>query len=243
MKNNNNTLLDLISVSKEYPIYSSVVHKIIMYKQVLKDVNLKIFPSTTIGILGESGSGKTTIAKLITMIEKVSSGKILFEGVDITNFSLKTFATKVQMVFQNPSASLNPKLTIGYLLKERVKQYYNLINEKKEEKFFLEKMLEFLDIVKLPNKILNMYSSQLSGGQRQRVAILLSIVLHPKLLILDEPLSSLDISLQSQVLNFLSEIKTKFNLTYIFITHDISLAEYFCDKIFKLENGVINEIS
>ncbi|MFQ3675225.1 MAG: dipeptide/oligopeptide/nickel ABC transporter ATP-binding protein [Endomicrobiia bacterium] len=213
-----------------------------MYKQVLKDVNLKIFQGTIVGLLGESGSGKTTIAKLISCVEKVSSGEIFFENENLKNISVKSLATKVQMVFQNPYAILNPKLTVGYLIKERVKQYYNLTNYKKGKNFVLNNVLEFLDIVKLPQKILNMYPSQLSGGQRQRVAILLSLILRPKLLILDEPLSALDVSLQAQMLNFLNEIKTKFNLTYIFITHDISLAEYFCDKIFKLENGVVNEI-
>lgn len=238
---NNKFLLKLDCVKKYYPIYSSVLQRIINYKKVLENVSFSMLEGEVNGILGESGSGKTTIAKLITRRELCDAGKIIFPDGEIKQLSTKSMAKNVQMVFQNPYSALNPKHKIEFILKERIVQYYKLNNINFTERVIKEQISELLEMVKLPEDILSKYPLELSGGQRQRVAILAAVVLKPRLVILDEPLSSLDISLQAQILNYLSEIKKKYRLSYLFITHDRNLAEYFCDKIFVLREGVLNE--
>lgn len=234
---NNGILLTLSSVTKSFPIYSTILRRVVAIKEVIKNVSLEVEKGITLGLVGESGSGKSTIAKLICNLEKPDNGKIFFENKDITTLSRVELARYVQMVFQNPYASLNPKLKISYLLNERTKMVFRNKNVSgKEIQGYIEEML---DIVKLNKDILNFYPYQLSGGQKQRIAILLAIILNPKLIIFDEPLSALDVALQAQLLNFFNELKEKFKFTYIFITHDIDVAEYFCDKIVKVENKTL----
>ncbi len=236
MKNN---ILEVRNVTKSYPVYSQLLHTKITKKIVLKNITFSLEENTALGVLGPSGCGKTTLAKIIARIEQPDSGEVLFEGRNIFSYPNKTFACMVQLLFQNPYSMLNPKLNIGFLIKERVRQYFKLNNTKVEDSTVNKKISELLETVKLSPDVLKMYPYQLSGGQRQRVAILLVLCLYPKLLILDEPLSALDVSLQAQMLNFFAELKQQFKFSYIFITHDENLAEYFCDQIIKIENGEI----
>jgi ABC-type glutathione transport system ATPase component len=235
---NESILLEVRNVTKSYSIYSTLFQVEIAKKPVLRNISFSLEYNTSLGILGPSGCGKTTLVKIISKIEQPDSGDVLLEGKSINSYSKEEFATKIQMLFQNPYAMLNPKLSIGFLLKERVKQNFVLTGQKVDNKIIYSRINELLEIARLPKNILNMYPHQLSGGQRQRVAILMVLSLYPKLVILDEPLSALDISLQAQMLNFFSELKEKFKFSYLFITHDKNLAEYFCDKIlYMYEDG------
>ena len=234
----NQFLLEVRNVTKSYSIYSTLFQVEVAKKTVLRNISFSLEYNTSLGILGPSGCGKTTLVKIISKIEQPDSGEVLLEGKSINSYSKEEFATKIQMLFQNPYAMLNPKLSIGFLLKERVKQNFVLTGQKVDNQIIYSRINELLEIARLPKNILNMYPHQLSGGQRQRVAILMVLSLYPKLVILDEPLSALDISLQAQMLNFFSELKGKFKFSYLFITHDKNLAEYFCDKIlYMYEDG------
>lgn len=243
MRNNTqNKILEVISLTKTYPVGVNMLQIATGRKTILKDLSFELYSGVTLGILGPSGVGKSTLVKIICRIEDYDSGKILLEGKDIKEYSAEEFATRIQLLFQNPFSMLNPKLTVGFVLKERIKQYFKLNKQDYDNKKIQSVAEELLSFCKLPPQILSMYPHQLSGGQRQRVAILLVLCLYPKILILDEPLSALDVTLQAQMLNFFAEIKEKFGLTYIFITHDINLAEYFCDKILYLHEDGSYEI-
>ncbi|MCS7151869.1 MAG: dipeptide/oligopeptide/nickel ABC transporter ATP-binding protein [Endomicrobia bacterium] len=242
MKNNfqnvSEKVLVVSSLTKTYFVKSGVFQVGLQRKTIIRNLSFELSAGTNLGILGPSGVGKSTLAKIICRIEDFDSGEVIVDNRDIKEYSRKEFASKVQLLFQNPYSMLNPKLTIGFLLKERFKQYFYLQNKPYDENIFRDSIEELLKLSKLSTEILKMYPYQLSGGQRQRVATITVLCLYPKILILDEPLSALDISLQAQMLNFFYEIKEKFNLTYIFITHDRDLAEYFCDKILYLhEDG------
>lgn len=235
MKNN---ILEVKNLSKSYPIYSEFLHIEIARKRVISNLSFCLEENKTLGILGASGVGKTTLVKIISKIETPDEGEILIDAKNIKNYSFKEFALKLQLLFQNPYSMLNPKFKVGFLIKERIKQYFYLRNLKFNKNDIELKIKEMLSVTKLPKEVLSMYPYQLSGGQRQRVAVLLVLCLYPKILILDEPLSAMDVSLQAQILNFLSDIKEEFKLSYIFVTHDKNLAEYFCDNLLILyEDG------
>ncbi|MCS7230839.1 MAG: dipeptide/oligopeptide/nickel ABC transporter ATP-binding protein [Elusimicrobiota bacterium] len=235
MKDN---ILVVKDLTKSYPIYSELLHIEISRKKVFSNLNFSLEYNKTLGILGPSGVGKTTLVKIISKIEEPDYGEVLIENKNIKDYSFKEIALKLQLLFQNPYSMLNPKFKVGYLIRERIKGYFKLNNLEVDKRDIDLKIKELLEVTKLPIDILDMFPYQLSGGQRQRVAMLLVLSLYPKILILDEPLSALDVSLQAQMLNFLGEIKEKFKLSYIFITHDKNLAEYFCDNLLILyEDG------
>ncbi|MCX7956775.1 MAG: dipeptide/oligopeptide/nickel ABC transporter ATP-binding protein [Endomicrobia bacterium] len=234
----NNAILEVKNLTKKYSIYSELLHVKIATKTVLSNVSFSLQQNKILGILGPSGVGKTTLVKIISKLEEADSGEVIIDNKNIKEYSFKDFACKLQLLFQNPYSMLNPKFNIEFLLKERIRHYFVLNNFTSNNLVVKQKIEELLEIVKLSSEVLKMYPHQLSGGQRQRVAILLVITLMPKILIFDEPLSAMDVSLQAQMLNFLFEIKEKLKLTYLFITHDKYIAEYFCDNLLILyEDG------
>ncbi len=235
-------ILEVKSLSKSYSVYSNLLQLEIDKKIIFKNLSFVLKFNTSLGVLGASGVGKTTLIKIVSRIEEPDSGEIILDGKNIKEYDYKEFATKLQLLFQNSFSMLNPRYKIKFLIKERVKQYFKLNNLEYNKKIINQKIEELLEITKLPKTVLDAYPYQLSGGQKQRVAILLIISLYPKIIILDEPLSALDISLQAQMLNFFLELKEKFKLSYIFITHDRNLAEYFCDNILVLHEGGSYEI-
>ena len=195
----------------------------------VKDVSLKIYKGEIYALAGESGCGKSTLAKSIVKLVEPESGEILFEGNSIFNqrsIEKKLYPSKVQMVFQNPYSSLNPKMKIGEILKEPLDINTNLSKSEK-----LSKIKSILSDVGLQESSLELYPHQFSGGQRQRIAIARALILEPKLLIADEPVSALDASIQAQIINLLKDLKQKHDLTILFISHDMNVIRYLADRV------------
>ena len=240
----NNLILKVINLSVDYTSNNSLLfpwEKTNIFRAV-EDINFEISEGETLGIVGETGSGKSTIAKAIVNILKVSSGKIFFQSNQISNLdekNMRPFRKEIQMIFQDPLASLNPRMNVGEIISEPLKTHYpNLgINEIKMQ---VQDIMENVGL--LPNQI-NRYPHEFSGGQCQRIGIARSLILKPKLIICDEPVSSLDVSIQAQVINLLKELQLKFKLTYLFITHDLNIAKHMSDNIMVLNLGKMIEIN
>ncbi|MFH2068042.1 MAG: dipeptide/oligopeptide/nickel ABC transporter ATP-binding protein [Candidatus Omnitrophota bacterium] len=206
--------------------------------EVLKKINLTVAKGEIVGILGDSGSGKSTLAKIILHLLPPSSGKITYDGRDIFSFSKQEtsfWRKKVQIVLQNPFRSLPPRRRVGDILGEVI--HYHRVKNRSEEKDYIAQLLR---LVGLSADDGSKFPFQFSGGERQRVAIARSLAVNPEFLILDEPTSNLDLSIQAQVINVLTELRQKLNLTYLFISHDRNLADYFCDRLLELKSGMLN---
>lgn len=203
------------------------------------NINFQLKKGEILGIVGESGCGKSTLARIIMNLEKPDSGEVILNGNNIIGLKGKKLSSvykDIQMVFQDAVASLNPKMTIGESIKEFVCSLCSLTKEDRENT--VEKLLE---LVGLPKEFKNRYPHELSGGQCQRVAIARALSSHPKVLICDEATSALDVSVQAQVLELLLKMKEEFNISYIFITHDLALLSSFCDRVLVMNNGNIVE--
>jgi len=232
-------ILEVKNIEKTY--YSKI--GIFGKKQTFKaidNVSFSVFSGETKGLVGESGSGKSTIGNAILQLEKATKGQIFYNGIDIVKLSekeIKSFRREIQIVFQDPYSSLNPKMTIGKAIIEPM-QVHKLYKNDKQRK---QKAIEILERVGLSQEHFSRYPHQFSGGQRQRIGIARTIALQPKLIVCDESVSALDISVQAQVLNLLNELKENFGFTYIFISHDLAVVKYMSDKIIVLNKGQIEE--
>ena len=236
----NPPLLEVQNVEKIYLSKIGLFGKKIEFKAV-DDVSFKLYEGETVGLVGESGCGKSTLGNAITLLDKPTNGTILYKGRDITNLSKheETLIRKeIQIIFQDPYSSLNPRLTVGQAIMEpmRVYQLYGNSEERKA------KALEILDKVGLGETAFNRYPHEFSGGQRQRIGIARTIALQPKLIICDESVSALDISVQAQVLNLLNDLKKSFGFSYIFISHDLAVVKYMSDQLVVMNQGKIEEI-
>lgn len=219
--------------------YNNISNGADVLVKAVNNVSLKIYSGEIYALAGESGCGKSTLAKAITKLVSPKEGDILFEGKSIMCHSKeekKLYPKDVQMVFQNPYSSLNPKMKIGDILKEPLDINTNLSKKEKEER-----VLEILSDVGLQSTCLNLYPHQFSGGQRQRIAIARALILKPKLLIADEPVSALDASIQAQIINLLKELKQKHNLTILFISHDMNVIKYLADRVGIMHFGNLLE--
>ena len=210
--------------------------------QAVKGVSFQLAKGKTLGLVGESGSGKTTIGLLLMRLQAATGGKALFEGQDILAMSEKEFARyqrKIQIIFQNPYASLNPRFTVGQILMEPM-QVHRIGADDSERK---QMALDLLERVSLPAQAFYRYPHEFSGGQRQRIAIARCLTLKPEVLICDESVSALDVSVQAQVLNLLQDLQDEFGLSYIFISHDLSVVKYISDQIMVMNHGDLVEIA
>ncbi|SDB87814.1 ABC transporter ATP-binding protein [Acinetobacter boissieri] len=208
----------------------------------VKDASFKLAKGKTLGLVGESGSGKTTIGLLLMRLHEASGGKVLIDGKDILAMSEREFEAyqrKIQIIFQNPYASLNPRFTIGQILIEPM-QVHGIGKDDAERK---QVALELLKRVSLPESAYNRYPHEFSGGQRQRIAIARCLTLKPEIIICDESVSALDVSVQAQVLNLLQELQDEFQLSYIFISHDLAVVKYISDQVMVMNHGDIVEIA
>ena len=202
---------------------------------------MQLYKGETLGLVGESGCGKSTLVKTIVQIEKVSNGSIFYKGNDVTKLSkseLNNYRKDVQLIFQDPDSSLNPKKAIGSLIMEPM-----IVHKiDKKDNSYKNLCIALLKDVGLKKNVFYKYPHELSGGQKQRVGIARAISVRPKVLICDESVSALDVSVQAQVLNLLNHLKKKLKLTYIFISHDLSIVKYMSDKIVVMKEGVFKEI-
>lgn len=208
--------------------------------KAVDNVSFSVYEGETLGLVGESGCGKSTLGNLILKLTNIDKGSIFYKGEDISNLSndrLKSFRKEIQLIFQDPFASLNPKITIGTAIMETMVAH-NLHGNNKNRKL---KVIELLKKVGLEASYFDRYPHEFSGGQRQRVGIARTIALQPKLIICDESVSALDISVQAQVLNLLNELKEDFNFTYIFISHDLAVVKYMSDNLLVMKEGQIEE--
>lgn len=233
-------LLEIKNLNVTYQTKKGLIGKI-QTVHAVNNVSLDIQKGEILAIAGESGCGKSTLAKAIMKLIQSDSGEILLNGENVLNLKhnkdLKKFYQKVQMIFQNPYSSLNPKMKIGEILKEPLIINTNL---KKEE---ITKIVEEkIEKVGLDKSALNLYPHEFSGGQRQRIAIARSLILNPEFIIADEPVSALDVSIQAQIINLLKQLKEDFNLTFLFISHDLSVIKYLSDRIAIMYLGEVVEI-
>jgi oligopeptide/dipeptide ABC transporter ATP-binding protein len=203
------------------------------------DVSLTVPETKTVALVGESGCGKTTIAKMILMLERPTSGRILFEGKDVATMdraALHAYRRQVQAVFQDPYASLNPRLRVGTIVAEPI-----LAHEPGDRQAVKRRVDEVLEVVGLPVSATRLFPHEFSGGQRQRIAIARALALRPRLMVLDEPVSALDVSIRAQILNLLSDIQAEFHLTYLLISHDLALVEHFSTGVAVIYLGRVVE--
>ncbi|MCP4180084.1 MAG: ATP-binding cassette domain-containing protein [bacterium] len=233
-------LLEVNNLKKYYPVKKSIFSKN-EYIKAVDSVSFTIKKGETLGLVGESGCGKSTIAKLIVKLEHPTEGKIKISDKDITKISNKErrgICKKYQMIFQDPYSSLNPKKKIFSILDEILLLFSNF---NKKERF--EKIITLVEMVGLTQQHLDKFPHQFSGGQKQRIAIARALAVEPELIIADEPVSALDVSIQAQIINLLIEIQKKTNISYLFISHDLAVIENICDRIMVMYLGKIIEIA
>ena len=234
-------ILEVINVEKEYFSTAGFFGKKSGFKAV-NDVSFKLYEGETLGLVGESGCGKSTLGNAILQLDKATSGQILYRGRDITKLGsaeIKKLRKEIQIIFQDPYSSLNPRIPVGKAIMEPM-QVHGLYKNDKERK---AKTIEILERVGLGGEYFNRYPHEFSGGQRQRIGIARTIALQPKLIVCDESVSALDISVQAQVLNLLNELKENFGFTYIFISHDLAVVKYMSDQVLVMNKGKIEEIA
>ncbi|WP_409289833.1 ABC transporter ATP-binding protein [Peribacillus sp. SCS-37] len=235
-------LLEVDGLKKYFPIKGGVLgNKVLKEVKAVDDVSFKVYKGETVGIVGESGCGKSTTGRSIIRLIEPTEGKVLFEGKDISKLSkrdLRLIRKDFQMVFQDPFASLDPKMKVGQILEEPMKNYgmYDSGTRKK-------KVEELMKRVGLRASFVHRYPHEFSGGQKQRIGIARALSLEPKLIIADEPVSALDVSVQSQVLNLMRELQQQFGLTYLFIAHDLSVVKHLCDRIGVMYLGRMVELA
>ena len=235
----NEIILKVENVSKYFILKKTPVSKSHIIKAV-DNVSFDICKGESLGLIGESGSGKSTLSSIILNLIRCNSGKIFYKGSDITNLSenkMKNLRREIQVIFQYTQEILDPKMTIEELIMEPLK-IYNIVPYEMRE----NEVLRLLDIVGIPKDCRYKFPYQLSGGQRQRVGIARAISVKPQFIVCDEPVSALDVSVQGQILNLLSDLKDEMNLTYLFISHDLKVIKHFCDRIAVMYKGSIVEI-
>lgn len=236
-----NKLVSLKNVTKTFPAGKGFLERNKKAVHAVNNVSFDVFSGETFSIVGESGCGKSTTGRLINRLLKPDSGTILFNNQDITNLSddqMRPLRKDMQMIFQDPAGSLNPRMRVLELIEEPLLIHTNLSREERHQK-----VTELLEIVGLSKKLIDRFPHEFSGGQKQRLGIARALTVTPKLLIADEPISALDVSIQAQVLNLLSKLQSTYNLTYIFISHDLSVVEMISDRVAVMYLGSVMELA
>jgi oligopeptide/dipeptide ABC transporter ATP-binding protein len=234
-------VLEVRNLTKHFPIKGGLLNRKIGEFKAVDDISFSISRGKTFGLVGESGSGKTTVGKCIIRLVEPTSGEIIFNGVDLTavgSGEMRKLRSNMQMIYQAPAATLNRRMTIGQMVGEAL-----WLHERLSGKARRDRVLELLNVVGLKAEHYHRYPHEFSGGQQQRVGIARALAVQPDLLILDEPTSALDVSVQAQILNLLLELQDKFELTYLFISHDLGVVRYMCGEVALLYLGKLVEVA
>jgi oligopeptide/dipeptide ABC transporter ATP-binding protein len=233
-------LLRIENLVKYFPVKSSgIIKRVVGQVQAVDGISFSVDTGKSIGIVGESGCGKTTTGRLITRLEEPTSGSMMFEDTDIAKLGsgqLKGYRREIQMIFQDPYSSLNPRHTVGTIVGTPLR-----VHKVVPEKQVLSRVQELLEVVGLNPEHYNRYPSEFSGGQRQRIGVARALSLQPKLIVADEPVSALDVSIQAQVVNLLQDLQKEFGIAFVFIAHDLAIVRHFCPEIAVMYLGKIVE--
>jgi oligopeptide transport system ATP-binding protein len=235
-------LVRLVGIKKYFPITQGIIFQhTVGHVHAVDGIDLDVYPGETIGLVGETGCGKSTTARLITRLLDVTEGQIFFDGTDITRFSrgqMRELRSQMQMIFQDPYASLNPRKTVGSIIGDPYRVHGSLSKGK-----IKSEVEDLMELVGLNPEHYNRFPHEFSGGQRQRIGVARALALRPRLIVCDEPVSALDVSIQAQILNLLEDLQEEFNLTYIFIAHDLSVVKHMSDRVAVMYLGRIVEIA
>ena len=232
-------ILEVKDLKMHFPVREGILLRAHRFNRAVDGVSLSIQPGETLGLVGESGCGKSTLGRCISRLYTPTSGSIVFEGQDITHLrgkALLSIRQNIQMIFQDPMESLNARHTVGEILAEPF-----VIHRMGDKSFRSKRVRELLDTVGLPARSATRYPFEFSGGQRQRIGIARAIALNPRLIICDEPVSALDVSIQSQILNLLNDLQQEFSLSYLFIAHDLAVVKHISDRVAIMYLGNITE--
>ncbi|MDI3525023.1 MAG: peptide/nickel transport system ATP-binding protein, partial [Candidatus Atribacteria bacterium] len=238
---NSEFILEVKNLKKYFPIKAGVFRKTVAFVKAVDGVSFQVRQGETFGIVGESGCGKSTLGMTLLKLHTPTSGKVLFENQDVFSLSdseLRKLRRNIQMIFQDPFSSLNPRMSVGAIIEEGLSTHR--IGNAQERKAMVEVLVEKVGLSK---DVLKRYPHEFSGGQRQRIGIARALALKPKLVIADEAVSALDVSIRSQIINLLKDLKDEFSLTYIFISHDLAVVRYICDRIMVMYLGKAVEIA
>lgn len=234
-------LLSVTHLKKYFPIRKGILQRTVGHVRAVDDVNFEVFEGETLGVVGESGCGKSTMGRTILRLMDPTSGDVVFNQQNLSGLSaagMRQVRRQMQIVFQDPYASLNPSYKVGTML-QRPMAIHNLYTQRERRR----RVAELLDRCGLDASAMNRYPSEFSGGQRQRIGIARALTLNPKFVILDEPVSALDVSVQAQIISLLQELQSEFKLTYLFIAHDLSIVRYVSDRVAVMYLGQIMELS
>lgn len=241
--NENNPIVRVEKLKKYFPIIKGLIFdKQIGAVKAVDGVTFDIYPGETLGLVGESGCGKTTVGRTMLGLYPATSGKVIIDGHDIQNSAsdnIMAIRRKAQMIFQDPYASLNPRWTVNSIVSEPMR-VHKLYPDKDER---TEKVKELLSLVGLSSRLVNRFPHEFSGGQRQRIGIARALASEPDFIVCDEPISALDVSIQAQVVNLLEHLQDRFNLSYLFIAHDLSMVRHICDRVAVMYLGIIVELA
>ena len=232
-------ILQVEDLKKYFPIRRGFLQRVTGWVNAVEDVSFRIEKGRTLGLVGESGCGKTTVARLILKLLPSDDGKIIFDGRDITELTekeMKPFRKQIQIIFQDPYGSLNPRMTVGQTLSEGLQM--NGLRDNQEKDAQLEKLLK---MVGMSPRSIDRYPHEFSGGQRQRIGIARALSVQPSLVICDEPVSALDVSIQAQIINLLKDLQDQLELSYLFISHDLNVVGYLCNDVAVMYRGQIME--
>ena len=231
-ENKKEKLIEMKNLKKYFPMKKRQVLK------AVENVTMDIYKGEILSLVGESGSGKTTLGRTVSRLYAKTNGDILFNGKPVEDYGRKEFTKKVQMIFQDPQASLNPRMTVGDIIAEGI-DIHKLASSKQER---MEKVYKLLEIVGLNREHASRFPHEFSGGQRQRIGIARALAVDPEVLVCDEPISALDVSIQAQVVNLLKELQSERNLTLLFIAHDLSMVKYISDRVAVMYRGKVVEL-